>query len=514
MSLSFQLATAILALAWLLLRRQAGAWSCWILLPLDLAPIIGGWLLLLSISHRPVLAAIIIFALAAGLVLVDVVKRATLREPVVFADRAELLEVIRHPQFYLPFAGPVKVIGGTGICLAAVGILAWLETTTWHPSAYLMALLAAASLVLPGRSPFVLVLTKIYIRSGFSGDPAHDIRRHGILACLIVHATVARFERATHHHAVENLPSLPTVRPMDPVVVVQIESFFDARRLGALVPATLLPGFERLQQQADATGHLEVPCWGANTVRTEFVALTGIAAKSLGLDRFNPYERFALLRIRSIAWVMKQAGYRTICLHPFDKTFYGRHRVMPQLGFDEFRGPEVFARTANKGGYVSDSAVAAEVVRIVAAEGPKIFVFAITVGNHGPWDSITSHPFAKDLPDEVYAMLEGPALSRFLSGLQDSDAMISRLMEDLPGGATLAVYGDHQPSLPKAFAALGFTDERTDYAVWSADPVRTRRLAGSCHTDQRAEDLPALLLQVLALGNMRDRTLTVSAAIS
>ena len=43
----------------------------------------------------------------------------------------------------------------------------------------------------------------------------------------------------------------------------------------------------------------------------------------------------------------------------------------------------------------------------------------------------------------------------------------------------LAVYGDHQPSLPGAFAATGLTDRRTDYAIWGGP------------TTGRVADIPA-----------------------
>ena len=67
--------------------------------------------------------------------------------------------------------------------------------------------------------------------------------------------------------------------------------------------------------------------------------------------------------------------------------------------------------------------------------------------------------------------------------------MLPILMNGLPSGSVLTVFGDHQPSLPEAFKAMGFTDQRTDYAVWKAgDGV------GPKH-DIAVEDLACLLLQ-------------------
>ena len=484
--IQFALAFASLAAIWLVMRRQVAGGSCWVLLPLDLAPIVLGWLLLLGITARPVMSAVFIVAAGAGLAMTDAVKRATLLEPVMFADRAELLEVVRHPSLYLPFAGPLKVIGGAVVALALVAALFWLEPPTAHPWPLLPPVLIATALFLPGWRPLLTPIAACYRRLGASGDPAADMRRFGLLGGLIVEATLAREERPRRRAAIPPFAYSP--QPGGPLVVVQIESFFDARRLGPAIPRDLLPGFERMSGGAAQTGQLGVPCWGANTVRTEFMAVTGIGAEALGLDRFNPYERFAQVRLRSLAWQMKKAGYRTIFLHPFDKSFYTRNRVLPKLGFDEFRGMEVFTRIPAAGQYVSDEAVAEAAVRIVREEGPLVFVFAVSMSNHGPWQKPGDDSVLPEITVPE-ALPERLALRRFLAGLQASDRMLPILMNGLPSDAVLAVFGDHQPSLPEAFKALGFTDQRTDYAVWRAGA------GAGVSRDIAAEDLPGVLLQ-------------------
>ncbi len=509
----FAAAVTLLALTWLVLsyraRHGAGAGPgarCWWLLPLDLAPIVLGWLLLLAFTRRPVLSSILIAAAGAGVALADGAKRATLREPLVFADRAELLEVVRHPRLYIPFAGPLRVVGvlsTTGLLVAA---LAWLEPRAPAPSALLLMAVCAAGVLLPGWPPLLAVIARAYRRARPSGDPAADMRRFGFLACLIMHATLARIERPARRAGADasrafGRPPGPGRPSAGPVVLLQIESFFDARRIGPAVPGDLLPAYDRLQREAAQSGLLEVPAWGANTVRTEFAALSGIDQAQLGLDRFNPYERFAQERVPTLVWAMKQAGYRTICVHPFDRGFYARDRVMPQLGFDEFRGPEAFEGAAKAGPYTADEAVAAEIIRLLAVAGPRVFVFGITMGNHGPWEEMTDPhrpvPGLDTIPD---AVPDAPALRRYLAGLQASDRMIAMLMDGLvaaPCGRSglLAVYGDHQPSLPRAFAALGFDDPRTDYAAWR--PGARPGTPSGVSRDIRAEALPGLVLDLL-----------------
>src|SRR5260370_3809698 len=83
-------------------------------------------------------------------------------------------------------------------------------------------------------------------------------------------------------------------------------------------------------------GRLDVPGWGANTMRAEFAVLTGIPESELGYDRFNPYHAFARAPIASLVWRLRNQGYRTVCLHPFDRSFFRRDLTLPALGFETF----------------------------------------------------------------------------------------------------------------------------------------------------------------------------------
>ena len=67
-----------------------------------------------------------------------------------------------------------------------------------------------------------------------------------------------------------------------------------------------------------------------------------------------------------------------------------------------------------------------------------------------------------------------------------------------PGGAgVLLAYGDHQPSLPKLFAALDHRDTDTDYVLWrsSTEAAASRRQPRPGAL--AVEDLPQLVLDCL-----------------
>jgi Sulfatase len=460
------------------LRWYAGARALrpvWVL-ALDVAPLVLGTVLFAALTARPLFGALVVVALTGGLAGADAVKRTVLREPVVFADRAELLEVFRHPEFYLPFAGTGVVLAAAAVAVAAAGLVAWALPPLWAWSpwpALAAVLMTVAAMTLPGWPPLLRRLRRQYEGRTPSGEPAEDIPRFGILACFVIHATLARAERPVRRARARVL-RVPAGRRRGPIVMAQLESFFDPRRLHDSIPRNLLPGYDSCRQQAAVWGPLEVPTWGANTIRTEFAALTGLGSADLGLDRFNPYERFARTRVDALGWRMQALGYRTICLHPFDKRFYGRHRAIPALGFERFIGPEAFSPAGRAEAFVNDAALARKAAEVLADEGPDLFLFVISVGNHGPWLADRGPEDAEALPATLQSLPEADALRRYLGGLRRTDAFFPVMMQALagtPAEGMLLAYGDHQPSLPGLFGALGYSGTATDYLVWEAAPT-------------------------------------------
>jgi hypothetical protein len=493
---------------WLLPRHVAGAWTARrpMALLLDAAAPGSGFAFALAATARPLFAGALIFAAFGGFAFADKAKRAVLLEPIVFSDSAELIELLRHPQLYLPFAGTGRVIAGAIAAFALFAALALLEPAAWawSPWPVIIGLAAAAALGWAVAGPWLGNCAQWLRRLAPSWDPHHDSARLGPLAVLFVYGVIARSERASRR-----LGAGPPLAPatifqrsatLPPAVVVQCESFFDARRLHPRIGRDLLPGFDACCRAGIQSGRLSVTSWGANTVRTEFAVLTGLEEEAIGLDRFNPYYAFALVPLASFVWRLRAEGYRTICIHPFDRRFYRRDRILPNLGFDVFLGEEVFAGAARAGPYIADVEVARLGVELLREEGPGTFLFAITMENHGPWNGKGAAQFP--LPPELAALPESEALARFLTGVKGSDAMLGIFAEALtahqaPG--VLAFYGDHLPSFPAAFAALGFQDRRSDYLIWRPQGPEGRR------RDLAAHELPAAILDAMRAAPIRPR---------
>ncbi|HTT80155.1 MAG TPA: hypothetical protein VMF86_10790, partial [Stellaceae bacterium] len=299
---------AALALAgWLVPRHIAGArrGSPWVLL-VDAAPLALSAGLLLLATGKPIFAGVVVLALGAALALIDHTMRQTLREPVVFSEAVELPQVFTHPHLYLPFAGSGLVIGGAATATAFGLALLILEPAALVPHP-LAAAAVAALIAIAGRraadEPGLAAAAAMLRRLGPSGEPFDDAARLGPFAMLLAHTVIARAERGARWRV---LAAPPIVRnPGDgrpAIIIVQCESFFDARRLGPRVPAALLPGFDACVRASAMHGRFLVPAWGANTMRAEFGVLTGIPDSELGYDRFNPYYALARRPIESQVW--------------------------------------------------------------------------------------------------------------------------------------------------------------------------------------------------------------------
>jgi hypothetical protein len=449
----------------------------------------GAWLavycLLALLLGRPWFSMTIELALLLLIVLVNNAKMKSLREPFVFADFEYFTDAIKHPRLYIPFLGWGNAIAATcGFCLAAwVGWL--LESAPAGRFAWAGQLGAIATLAL-----LAVVLLAVGIRTcpELTLDPIRDLRELGLTSSLwrqgLAERVVPAFESPF-----ASLPVIPGDRAKPNLIAVQNESFFDPRPLFDGIRQDVLAEFDRVKASAIEHGLLDVPAWGANTVRTEFAFLSGISQSALGVHRFNPYRRAARAGIATLASFLKSHGYRTICLHPYPSSFYARDRVYPLLGFDEFIDIRGFSGAERCGPYVADRAVADRIAEVLGAASGPTFIFAITMENHGPLhlERITerdafdlySHPPPRGCED----------LTIYLRHLRNADRMLGNLRAVLassasPGG--LCWFGDHVPIMTDVYSTLGSANGATSYLLWRSDARECRMAETRLGADQLA----------------------------
>jgi hypothetical protein len=449
-------------------RRPWGSWA----IQAGVYGLAHGVLVLL-LGH-PWFAAAVVCALMLVVVVVNNAKVRALREPFVFADYEYFTDAIRHPRLFVPFLG-----WGNALAIA-VGVVAAMvlglrvepaPEQRWALSGQLGAVLgligtAALSLAAGARQA---------VRLSF--DPERDVVGLGLVASLWHGAMAARRSPPV---LVSPFDEALMAQPLDPLnpspmlphlVAVQSESFFDPRPVCASIRRDVLAEFDNLAASALMHGTLQVPAWGANTVRSEFAFLSGLDDALLGAHSFNPYHAVAGgWPVPTLAGFLKHRGYRTVCIHPYPASFYQRDRVYPLLGFDEFIDIRAFAEADRCGPFVGDAAVAAKITAIVESSSVPVFVFAITMENHGPLHLEKATP--GDVAD-LYIDAPPPGcetLTIYLRHLRNADRMIGALRHSLGRSqrpASLCWFGDHVPSMPDVYDALGAPSGPTGFALWS-----------------------------------------------
>ncbi|MDQ0318926.1 phosphoglycerol transferase MdoB-like AlkP superfamily enzyme [Pararhizobium capsulatum DSM 1112] len=246
------------------------------------------------------------------------------------------------------------------------------------------------------------------------------------------------------------------------IIVWQSESFLDMRHCG--VESLDLPTIDRLRKRALQWGRLATVFEGGYTLRTEFAVLSGLVPDDLHVDASYPYLRAS--HYTEIVWPtkLKKAGWNTHFIHPYDRTFFLRHKAMPQLGFEKMTMLDGFDHNPTRDGpYVSDATLGQKVMEAVTEQPDSdgSFIFVASMANHGPWE-----------PGRVEGLTN--PVDIYLDILQQSDRALGEFvaeLDTLDRPVWLVFYGDHAPLL-KSFADP-FPDPRTDYLIVPLAKART-----------------------------------------
>jgi len=434
-----------------------------------------GFAVLLLILQRPWFAVVNLLAFQLLLVLVNHAKFASLREPFICQDFEYFTDAIKHPRLYLPFFGIARTVAATlGFGGAfAIGLVlepSLLDALPLWGFLGLVAVLGLAALqLLRWAGPRLPTL---------SYNPAKDLTVLGQWAFFYGYGRMERLNRELDCQA-SPFRQPPAIAPdhLAHIVTVQSESFFDPRGLSATIKRSVLAHFDASQASACQYGRLQVPAWGANTVRTESGFFTGLTPAQWGIHQFNPYRLLVDYSLPNVVAYLKQAGYRTLCIHPYHASFYQRDQVFPRLGFDEFIDLASFSEAQKSGQFTGDLAVADTIQTLLNAAEQPLFIFVITMENHGPLH-------LEQPPADAAAYYDTAPetgcndLSVYLYHLHNADLMIKQLKDSLaasPRPGLLCWYGDHVPIMASVYQRFGEPDGRTDYFLWHTENTAAPR---------------------------------------
>ncbi|MCM1539552.1 MAG: LTA synthase family protein [bacterium] len=257
---------------------------------------------------------------------------------------------------------------------------------------------------------------------------------------------------------------------MPNIIFVQLESFFDPYTVvGLEFSKDPIPFYRELTEQY-SSGRLYVPSVGAGTANTEFEILTG-----MNLDFFGPgeYPYKTILKsttCESIATNLKALGYTAHAIHNNDGTFYDRHIVFSQLGFDTFTPIEyMYDVERNVNGFCRDEILVGEILKAMDSTQGEDVVYAISVQAHGEYPS-------ERLDDEEPIFIRYTDLnmeyawSYYVNQIAEDDDFVRELvaaLEERGEPAILVLYGDHLPYMNLETEDVeGGVLTATEYVIW------------------------------------------------
>jgi phosphoglycerol transferase MdoB-like AlkP superfamily enzyme len=257
--------------------------------------------------------------------------------------------------------------------------------------------------------------------------------------------------------AIKQPVAAPVVPPQPPdIIMVMSESFWDPTRLPGV---TLTPDpldFTRSVQ----SGHVLSPEFGGMTSNVEFEALTGFSNAMLPYGSI-PYQQYVRSETPSLASFLKSAGYRTLAVHPFQEWFWNRGPVYEAFGFDEFLSEDQLPHIKKRGKLAGDAALIDEIINQAKATTEPLFLFAVTLQNHGPYEADRYPDPTIEVGTDAGEAARG-AIRSFAQGMSDSDDSLERLIEwaRKRERETIVVYfGDHLPPLGPHYVSTGFMED-------------------------------------------------------
>lgn len=274
------------------------------------------------------------------------------------------------------------------------------------------------------------------------------------------------------------------------IIMIMNESLTDFESIGNIkTDAQILPFIRSLNKNVKH-GQLHVSTFGGGTARSEFEALTGNTMFFMPSGSV-PYQLYIQDPEYGMAEILKSQGYHTIAIHPNKAKNWNRMKVYPKMQFDEFISLENWGDDPldKLRDYASDKTTFEKLIRLYERkdEGEKLFLFCVTMQNHGGYGANTRNGFEPSVKLDYTASY--PKTETYLSLEQQSDMAFKELLEyfeKVKEPTMIVMFGDHWPKLENGFTRqllgkniqdLKLLENQktycTPYVIWTNYPSET-----------------------------------------
>jgi len=215
-----------------------------------------------------------------------------------------------------------------------------------------------------------------------------------------------------------------------------------------------------------AQGLLRVHTYGGGTWRSEFDLFSGLNNMDFGAARSSVFYTVTPHLHTSLAKVLKQNGYYTVVLSPFNKSAYHAFPAYQDFGVDEMLQPQDlgYPRDSLENLWDIESSEMMEYAKKIlkTRTSKPIFLFLLTMKEHGPYEVNTElrYGLEKATPDIALAHRLSDFFHR-LEVLSKATEEFSDYLMNRSRPTIFFYFGDHQP---------GLESEQVKYATKLPDP--------------------------------------------
>lgn len=255
------------------------------------------------------------------------------------------------------------------------------------------------------------------------------------------------------------------------IIVIMNESLADMRVIGDFETNEEFFPFIRGLDKNTIKSQLYVQVFGGGTSNTEYEALTGNSMSFLPyvISAYQPYCRE---NEYGLASTLKAQGYTAVAMHPNISGNWNRKNVYRYMGFDEFISSSGYDEAEQLRYFVSDKGNYDRLIERYEekAEGERLFIFNITMQNHGGYEEAFDN-FQEEI--QVVGDLAGyPQTDRYLSLMKKSDEAFAYLLDyfsKVQEPTMIVMFGDHQAGIESEFYAKLYGKPLKDMTAQDGD---------------------------------------------
>lgn len=231
------------------------------------------------------------------------------------------------------------------------------------------------------------------------------------------------------------------------LILIQVESLQNIMINATYNEQELTPNLNQLIKEQGSLyfDHYYQQLGSGNTSDSEFVTNNSY----LGSIESYTYQLYKDNYFKGLPSMLKEQGYHTAVFHGFNKKFWNREAIYPNLGFDTFINSDVFKNDnliGIGGGNIvgiSDAAFFEQSIEILKTMQQPFYSFLITLSSH--------HPFK--LPEELSGVAlmkedQGTLFGDYINSVHYADQSLGLFLKQLKENglyenSVIALYGDH-----------------------------------------------------------------------